>query len=157
MQNLIKITIATGVLSGLMAFAPSPRGLELDSSAEALAQQDGPTALQEAMGVFKTGQRALRKLIDDPKANQDVLMKTLGEMEAATITALGETPKVPEGVDRAGVPLWKVSYKQAMNTLLGSILDMQAATLKGDATALKAGYDLLGATKKSGHENFRAR
>ena len=118
-----------------------------------VVQED--TALQLAMDTLKNGQRSLKKLIAEPVTNEEAILKTLVGMEAATITALGETPLAPDGMSGKKLSHFKVGYRHMLAKLLVSLIGMQEATLNADAAALKTGYDELSAGKKSGHKEYR--
>jgi len=111
--------------------------------------------LHEAMETLKGGQRALKKLISDPAANQEQLMTTLRSMESAALLAIGQTPEAPEGVTGKALELHQIGYKTQMSKLLTTLLEMQASTVNVDAAALKASYDELSAIKKAGHEAYK--
>ena len=114
-----------------------------------------PTPLQRSMGILQRHQRSLRKLVKDPVASKVKLTKALGEMEGAILVGLQNLPSPREGMKPEEVALWHVGYKQTMVTLLSSVLEMQKATLEGDAAALGAAAKALGQTKKAGHESYQ--
>lgn len=113
------------------------------------------TPLDEAMNVLKGGQRALRKAIKSPAENKDALLANLAKMEVAAHASILMTPRAMAKIPKEELAATTVAYKQKMTTLLVGILAMEEATLSGDAEALKAAYDAISATKKTGHESFR--
>lgn len=117
--------------------------------------EDGPTPLQEAMGVLQGNQRKLRKLVADPAANKEALTGALVAMEGACLTAIANPPTPRDPVAGDELAAWVVRYKILMTSTLDSVLQMQAATLQGDAEALGAAYSTLNQKKKLGHDSFQ--
>lgn len=113
------------------------------------------TPLQKAMQTLKKAQRSLKKLSSDPVANKQALLDTLGDVESAVLVGLGQTPPLPEGLDAKATALFVVGYKRELAHLLEAALDMEQATLNGDADALQAGYSAMSSIKKEGHEAYR--
>lgn len=149
------------LLSALaLALAALPLGVALTSAAPAPAPAPTTYAdenvLQESMAVLQKSQRALKKLISDPGANEGKLLETLGNMEAAVMAALGEpAPDAPKGVEGKAASLFELGYKRTLVSLLDTTLKMQEATLEGEAEALAAAYKELSELKGSGHSNYR--
>lgn len=127
----------------------------VSAASASMAADDDESPLHRAMETLKGDQRALKKLIGDPAANEAQLMETLRSMEKAVLTAIGESPEAPEGVSGKALELHLVGYKSEMAKLLQNIFALQAATLKGDAAALQTAYDELSATKKAGHDAYK--
>jgi soluble cytochrome b562 len=152
----VQSTLPAFALLALTASVPlltaSAASVEVRSSV-ALVDEDSP--LHEAMETLKGGQRALKKLIGDPAANQEKLMTTLRSMESAVLVAIGESPKPPEGVTGKALELHQIGYRTQMSKLLTTLLEMQTSTVNADAAALKTSYDELSATKKAGHEAYK--
>ena len=119
------------------------------------SEKQEASVLEQSMRTFKKGQRALRKLIADLDGNQAAISDTLAGMERAAIHALSELPPEVKAAAEAEQPLLEVGYKRMMAQLLQTILGMEEATLRGDGSALNAGYDDLGKLKQSGHETYR--
>lgn len=117
--------------------------------------QDEPTPLQEAMGTLQTGQRALRKLVQDPAANRDALLGTLASMQGGALTAYGIPPAAPDGKSEAEQHAWRIGFQRRMIGLVDALLAMELATYEQDAEALSAGYGTLGDLKKAGHDLYQ--
>lgn len=143
---LLALTASIPLFTASAATAPA------HTTAKSVAD-DSP--LHEAMETLKGGQRTLKKLIGDPVTNEAELMKTLREMEDAVVSVLGEKPEAPEEMTGKALDLYNIGYRAEMAKLLQQLLSMQTSTLNADVPGLKAGYDALGETKKSGHDNFR--
>lgn len=159
MTTALRVLLAISAASGILAGASSSDLPPVEAGAErfAVTSQDGdkPTALEASMAVLKGGQRALRKQIADPKANQEALIANLSEMEAAAHAAIMLTPKAMASVPKGELSARTVAYKQKMAELLVHILAMEAAALTGDKDSLDVAYKAISETKQSGHENFR--
>ena len=150
----LSVTLPALALLALTAAAPAYVASPANTAA-VVVDGDDHEALEEAMETLKAGQRAVKKGMDDPAANEAELMKHLEAMEAATLTAIPLHAEAPEGLAGKDLARWKVGYRAELTKLLTQILAMQDATLAGDAAALKKGYDALVEVKKSGHEDFR--
>lgn len=137
----------------VLVLAALPIGFALTSAAPAATSDE---ALHDSMVVLQKGQRAIKKMLADPEANQRELLGKLGEMEAAVVVALGEPAwPAPEGLEGVDAGLFEVGYKRTLVELLDSTLALQEATLKGDAEAAKAAYEQMSSLKKSGHTEYR--
>ena len=126
-----------------------------ESAADWTSLQDDATPLQEAMGTLKEGQRGLKKLIDDPAANQRAMTELLVPMEEACLTAIRSELPLPEGVAAERAALLKVGYRRTMTQLLEQVLVMHEAALEKDGAALEAAYRALGLVKKAGHDEYQ--
>lgn len=157
MNTLTSFTLASSLIAGFLAWStPQPStSPTARPSASATQAGDEPTELEGVMATLKTGQRDLRKLIEEPEANQEALLLVLVGMEAAAHQAIMLTPKQAGAVEKDMLPAWTVAYKLKMTSLLSDLLTMQDAALRADAEDLKTAYDAIGATKKSGHQTFR--
>ena len=147
-------------LLSALALAALPLGVALTTAASVPAPTttyaDDEDVLQESMAVLQKNQRALKKLISDPAANEDKLLEILGSMEEAVRAAMGEpSPAAPEGVEGKDASLFGLGYKRTLVSLLDSTLKMQESTLKGEAEELAADYKVLSGLKDSGHTNYR--
>lgn len=158
----LSVTLPALALLALTAAAPAYVATASNSVASngaasnhAAVDGDDHEALEEAMETLKAGQRAVKKAMGDPAANEAELMKHLEAMEAATLTAIPLKAEAPDGLAGKDLARWKVGYRAEMVKLLTQILAMQDATLAGDAAALQKGYDALVEVKKTGHEDFR--
>lgn len=147
MLKLLPIALSAGLL------IPSMVGGLLTASQDDAEQET--SALEESMGTLKRGQRGLKKLIAEPAENQAKLMEMLISMEAAALTAMQAMPPEPKDLPETDLALWHVGYRHTLTNLLGTILTMEDATLRGDAKALAAAYKELGKTKKAGHEEYQ--
>ncbi len=135
----------------LYAAVPAAQGFAVQDP----AADEGPTPLQEAMGVLQGNQRKLRKLVADPAANKEALIGALGAMESACLTSIANPPTPRDPAARDEQAAWMVRYKILMTSTLDNVLQMQAATLAGDAEALGAAYSTLNQKKKLGHDTYQ--
>ena len=124
-------------------------------TAEAAPPAAADDAIHDAMETLKKGQRSVKKLMADVTANERALVDALRSMEGAVMTSLGATPEAPEGLAGKELEQFQIGYRTQMANLLQHLLAMQAATLKGDADAVAAGYAALVETKKVGHTDYR--
>jgi len=136
-------TLLAGVLVGALA---------LSATSFTSAQDDEPTPLQAAMGKLMGAQKSMRKSAGDPVANKDALLRSLGAIEEAVLTAYAHEPAAPEGEDEHA---WSVGYRRAMLEALDAALACELATHQGDADAFAEAYKALGATKKRGHDAYK--
>lgn len=83
-----------------------------ESAADWTSLQDDATPLQEAMGTLKEGQRGLKKLIDDPAANQRAMTELLVPMEEACLTAIRSELPLPEAAYRALGQVKKAGHEE---------------------------------------------
>ena len=115
-------------------------------------QDDEPTPLQEAMGKMQGSQRAMRRMIGDPVANKDALLRATTAIQEGALAAYPLAPPAPEGVD---ADTWRIGYQRQILKTLDAALACELATHQGDAEALNAGYQALGSSKKTGHDQYQ--
>lgn len=135
------------ILVALLAAAPA-----LTSGSIPGFQDDEPTPLQAAMGQMQGSQRAMRRLIKDPGANKAALLRATAALQEAALVTYSLAPPAPEGAEEHG---WRIGFKRELLKTLDAALACELATLQGDADALGAAYQALGASKKSGHDRFQ--
>ena len=118
-------------------------------------QDDEPTPVQEAMGGLQSGQRAMRRMVKDPAANKDALVKTLREMQRHAHTIFTMPPTVPEGLATTTPEEWRIDFQRQFLEVLDCLLEVELAVHKGDADAVAKGYTKLGELKKTGHDTYQ--
>ena len=135
------------LLVGLLAAS-----LALTAAPFSRAQDDEPTPLQEAMGKMQGSQRAMRRMVGDPTANKDALLRAVATIEEGALEAFVLAPPAPDGADAVA---WRIGYKRQILKTLDAALACEQATHEGNADALAAAYQALNATKKAGHDQYQ--
>lgn len=130
----------------------TPTAAEPGQSAEDLNHE----MFEKNMKGLMRGQKALRKLIADPTANQAAIMTTLETMEKNAVAVYSLTPPKPE--EELSEPEWalyRITYKAQIVEMQATLLRLQMAALRTDEEALQDGYKALQAHKKEGHDQFK--
>lgn len=120
------------------------------------AAEDEHTALQLSMKTMRRGMKALRPMLADFNANQAAIIKTIESMEGALVASYSEAPPRPEGkmTDSQWIQ-YQITFRQTLNSTLGTVLSMELAAHKGEADIVIESYRSLGRQKKDGHGSFK--
>lgn len=127
-------------------------GLAAGTALTSSPQDDEPTPLQEAMGGLQKGQRAMRRMVKDPVANEDALLGTISQMQGHALRAFSLPPDPPDGEDARA---WRIGFQRSQLQVLDALLETELAVHGGDAQAAQAGYARLGEIKKAGHDKYQ--
>lgn len=126
--------------------------LALTATSFSSAQDEEPTPLQEAMGKMQGSQRAMRRMVGDPVANKDALLRAVAAIQEGALEAYALAPAAPDGEDEHA---WRIGYRRQILKTLDAVLACELATHQGDPDALAAAYQALGAAKKAGHDQYQ--
>ncbi|MCH2113241.1 MAG: hypothetical protein MK213_10310 [Planctomycetes bacterium] len=125
----------------------------LSSSMQEPAPESG-SALEEPMDVLKRHQRALRRVIADPaQAEQGIAL--LREMESAVFESMNHCPEPFTEMTAKEQAIWEVGFRRSLLRLATTMVNMELALLEGRMEDAQNLYRELGASKKSGHNDYK--
>lgn len=118
-------------------------------------QDEESTPLQESMQGLFAGRRSMRKLVQDPTANQEALLEILEEFRGHALTAITLPPAAPENLEPTEAAILRIGFQRQFLRLIEAALDCELAVHEGDSEALGEAYKLLGTINKAGHDRFK--
>ena len=121
-----------------------------------LSAEENHERFEKSMKDLNRGQKSLRRLLGDARANQAAILSILENMESQALIVYQLTPPKPE-TEMTG-PEWelhKIGYKSGILEMQATLLRMQMAALRADSDTLNKQYQALQANKKEGHDKYK--
>lgn len=121
-------------------------------SPAALATQDGPSKLAEAMGNLNRGLRKLRKATESEESLA-AAVETVCSLQQAVLDAKGEVPPLAAAEEDATKKAAMIlDFRKQLQGVIVHLFDAENAALSGDKEGFKKAMGELNAAKKKGHD-----